>query len=220
MKSGMIAAFAAAMFVATLGSADAHVVVDISQFGKNVVVTGSGTIDLTDPTFFANAGGVADMDPADGNLTVATGSGYGDLYVIATGSASFGTGKNIGASSSSGDFFGVIGPVVSEANAPLLIVPDLYVSGSQLSGSSTYDGATLASLGATPGTYVWTWGSGSHADSMTVVIGAVVPEPSTWAMMAVGFAGLGFAGYRSARRTTAALVTVSEGRAAPCLRQN
>jgi len=26
-----------------------------------------------------------------------------------------------------------------------------------------------------------------------------VPEPSTWAMMAIGFAGLGFAGYRKAR---------------------
>ena len=29
--------------------------------------------------------------------------------------------------------------------------------------------------------------------------GAVVPEPSTWAMMLLGFAGLGFAGYRRAR---------------------
>jgi hypothetical protein len=27
-----------------------------------------------------------------------------------------------------------------------------------------------------------------------------VPEPSTWAMMLVGFAGLGFAGYRASRR--------------------
>src|SRR3984957_15162086 len=30
--------------------------------------------------------------------------------------------------------------------------------------------------------------------------GAVVPEPSTWAMMLLGFAGLGFAGYRQARK--------------------
>jgi len=27
-----------------------------------------------------------------------------------------------------------------------------------------------------------------------------VPEPSTWAMMLLGFAGLGFAGYRRAKR--------------------
>ena len=27
-----------------------------------------------------------------------------------------------------------------------------------------------------------------------------VPEPSTWAMMILGFAGLGFAGYRKSRK--------------------
>jgi hypothetical protein len=30
--------------------------------------------------------------------------------------------------------------------------------------------------------------------------GSVVPEPSTWAMMLLGFAGLGFAAYRQARK--------------------
>jgi hypothetical protein len=34
--------------------------------------------------------------------------------------------------------------------------------------------------------------------------GSVVPEPSTWAMMLIGFAGLGFAGYRHTRRASAA----------------
>jgi hypothetical protein len=32
------------------------------------------------------------------------------------------------------------------------------------------------------------------------VSGSVVPEPSTWALMLLGFAGLGFAGYRQARK--------------------
>ena len=31
------------------------------------------------------------------------------------------------------------------------------------------------------------------------------PEPSTWAMMVLGFAGLGFAGYRSSRKTAGAV---------------
>lgn len=34
--------------------------------------------------------------------------------------------------------------------------------------------------------------------------GSVVPEPSTWAMMLLGFGGLGFAGYRHARRAAQA----------------
>jgi hypothetical protein len=38
-------------------------------------------------------------------------------------------------------------------------------------------------------------------DSFTVTVG--VPEPSTWAMMLLGFAGLGFAGYRRSRKTVA-----------------
>jgi hypothetical protein len=33
-----------------------------------------------------------------------------------------------------------------------------------------------------------------------------VPEPSTWAMMLLGFAGLGFMGYRAAAKRQAALV--------------
>jgi hypothetical protein len=35
------------------------------------------------------------------------------------------------------------------------------------------------------------------------VYGARVPEPSTWAMMLIGFAGLGFAGYWASRKSAA-----------------
>ena len=41
----------------------------------------------------------------------------------------------------------------------------------------------------------------------TFVIGGVVeavPEPSTWALMLLGFAGLGYAGYRRTREPRAA----------------
>jgi hypothetical protein len=37
-----------------------------------------------------------------------------------------------------------------------------------------------------------------------LIRGGETPEPSTWAMMLIGFAGLGFAGYRRAKRNSAA----------------
>jgi PEP-CTERM motif len=45
---------------------------------------------------------------------------------------------------------------------------------------------------------------GSGGFGFDLAIGGAVPEPSTWAMMLVGFAGLGFAGYRPTRRSAAA----------------
>ena len=44
--------------------------------------------------------------------------------------------------------------------------------------------------------------NGSGGFGFDLAVGGAVPEPSTWAMMLVGFAGLGFTGYRS-RRTRA-----------------
>src|SRR5205085_7185414 len=43
-----------------------------------------------------------------------------------------------------------------------LIVPTGYVSGTALSDTATYSGRTFATLGVTPGTYVWTWGTGAN----------------------------------------------------------
>ena len=42
---------------------------------------------------------------------------------------------------------------------------------------------------------------GSGGFGFDFALGGAVPEPSTWGMMLVGFAGLGFAGHRSTRRS-------------------
>jgi hypothetical protein len=41
---------------------------------------------------------------------------------------------------------------------------------------------------------------GFHGFLLTPVSAAAIPELSTWAMMLAGFAGLGFAGYRRAKK--------------------
>jgi PEP-CTERM motif len=45
--------------------------------------------------------------------------------------------------------------------------------------------------------------SATLLDSVGGGVTATAPEPSTWAMMVLGFAGLGFAGYRKARKAGA-----------------
>ena len=44
--------------------------------------------------------------------------------------------------------------------------------------SSTWTGASFASLAITPGTYVYTGGNGADVDSVTVNIKAVAPHPA------------------------------------------
>jgi len=71
-------------------------------------------------------------------------------------------------------------------------VPTGYDSGDALSDSLTFNNATFASLGVTPGTYVWTWGTGLPNQNFTLVIGGVgVPDGgSTVSLLGCGLLGL------------------------------
>jgi hypothetical protein len=105
-----------------------------------------------------------------------------NIFTGLTGPTSFGSGGATSPDSSSGDVVGLFG--ASEA----LTLPQGYVSGTALSDTAQYNNATFSSLGATPGTYEWTWGTGAHADSFTLQIGTVsaVPAPA----LGSGMAGL------------------------------
>ena len=48
-------------------------------------------------------------------------------------------------------------------------MPQGYVSGAALSDSMTFNNATFASLGVTPGTYVWSWGTGLANQNFTLI---------------------------------------------------
>jgi hypothetical protein len=79
-----------------------------------------------------------------------------------------------------------------------LLVPQGYASGAALSDSMTFNNATFASLGVTPGTYVWTWGDGAN-QNFTLQIGLVgvpgVPDGGSTVSL-LGCALLGLAALR------------------------
>jgi hypothetical protein len=54
-------------------------------------------------------------------------------------------------------------------------VPTGYVSGSALSDMAIYSGTTLAQLSATPGTYVWTWGTAANQNFTLQIEPAILP---------------------------------------------
>jgi hypothetical protein len=77
------------------------------------------------------------------------------------------------------------------------------------SNASNFDLLTL-NKGLLQGSYVVAFLDSSNATANSGAIFETgrmpsTPEPSTWAMMLLGFAGLGFAGYRKARGARAAL---------------
>jgi hypothetical protein len=191
------AALGAAMLVG-LSVAQAGYVVDLTEQGGNVVATGSGEIDLTDLTLSTSVGSKAGLNPSVPDITTGPAAiTPGEAYTGFSGPSNFGGGGPTVADSGSGDSVGIV------ASINWLVVPMGYVSDGPLSDTATYDSATFASLGVTPGVYKWTWGTGVHADTFTLVIGTVVPESSTWAMMLLGIAGLCFVGYRRTRRGAA-----------------
>lgn len=167
--------------------AHAAYVFDIQEVGSNVISSGSGSFNITALTLVST--GVASSNIWPNQATVQIGFGLTNEYHGIFGPASFGSGGLAFRSFLSGPSVG-LSSFYGDIN-----VPDGYVSGTLLSGSTaTYLNQTFASLGLTPGVYSYSWGTGDNADTAIVRIGtnSAVPEPTTWAMMLVGFGAIGF----------------------------
>jgi hypothetical protein len=173
-------------------SAQAAFVATFEEVGPDVVESGEGTLDLS---ALERVGGIftkSFVTPNEPSYVVGADGAFGAIYQGAlSGPASWGPGSNTFTKTTSGDLVALV-PSSEE-----ILVPDEYAGG-QLSQSAIFLSASFASLGLTPGAYVYSWGTGDHADTFTIEVGgeSPVPEPSTWAMMLIGFAGLGYAAVR------------------------
>jgi hypothetical protein len=159
----------------------------LKEVGNNVVANGSGPINLTGLIFHGTATIGAGVFPSLGIInTGPTSAPFIDLYIGLTGPTGFGSGGIASADTGRGDF------VVMQGYQSLLAVPHGYVSNTALSSSSTYNNATFDSLGVTPGTYVWSWGTGLPGQNFTLIIGgAGVPDGgSTVSLLGFGLLGL------------------------------
>ena len=168
--------------------------VTLQQMGANVVANGSGAINLTGLTFFLPCIDYTARIWAGGGVIITGppgGSGDVDLYTGFTGPTSFGSGFFFFPNTGSGDIVGID----AQGFGGLLAVPPGYLSGAALSDSMTFNNATFASLGVTPGTYVWTWGARANQNFTLVIGGAGVPDAGSTVSL-LGCALLGLAAVR------------------------
>lgn len=172
MRKACLAVFGLSLALAAT-DASAAVLFSFVESGGDVVGTLSGSLDL---------GGAVLLDPAqpslgDPGLIPAIGGLYngnaaGDWYLI-SGPADFGLGGPAPASSSTGSLF--------QLNQAILNLPAGYVSGAPLAGELSFAGATFATLGVTPGDYVFALEGASAGDNAITVRftpEAVVPLPA------------------------------------------
>nr|WP_296019776.1 hypothetical protein [uncultured Acidovorax sp.] len=166
MKTPHSLAAAAALLLT--GSAHAAYTAYIYESSGNVLASGSGSLNLAGTVGAGVGATVALMAPTFGLLHTGV-AGSADRYANIVGPVAFGPGALVPASSSSGDLVGIRG-VVGE-----FFVPTGYVSGAPLSSSAVWNATTIAALGLTPGSYVWTWAG----DTFTVNVGAPPPGPAS-----------------------------------------
>ena len=166
------------------------------ESGGDVIASGSGSLNVT-ALAPAGSGPLLPIIIPGAALVFTGPAGTGNAYAGISGPSTLGAGFGVfPATTASGDIVGLDGGMFPG----FVFTPASYVSGSPLATSATWPATTLAGMDLTPGTYTWTWGTGSSADSYTIHVGVTppstaIPTLSEWGRVAllVLMAGVGFA---------------------------
>jgi hypothetical protein len=158
----------------------------VSQVGNDVVLSGTGSVNLTGLTLGGEEFLGIPNTIAPGQIII--GSLIGCEYftgLMGSYNAPFASGSSL-AQGDTGPGFGIDNALEE------LLLPVGYVSNADLDSSSTYDNTTITALGLNPGIYSWSW-AGGGVDLIILSSssgGTTVPEPSTLATLALPLAAL------------------------------
>lgn len=183
-RSAVITTLACAVFCAP---APAGFSITIEEIGSDVVLSGSGSLDLS--LWGPPSAGLNTQDPFIDSAGLLTASNGAMLHAYADEPASFSgpgvialDGGGIPASSWSGDpllFFWA-------TNAAQIHVPLGYSFGAPLTTGMVFENQSLASLGLEIEIYLWTWDTKDGGSDFYSI--SVLPTPGALAML--GAAGL------------------------------
>jgi hypothetical protein len=140
--------------------------VTITEVGPDVVWSGSGSFNLTDLTLVGSQMISAGFNGNNAIWAIGPSASADQYSGITSFPSTFGS-TSIPVSSTIDSTFGILtfGP-----SGRMLLVPSGYTSNTFISGKATYSTQTIAGMGLTPGTYVYSWGSGPNADQITMII--------------------------------------------------
>ena len=209
-------ALAAGVLLAVPASAPAAIVLTLQEVGTDVVLsTPGGSINqsslVTPGTGSSSAsGGLLASFPSTSEVLLAVGSvpaatspalSYTTYtFTAISGPTSIGIlPVAVPATRSNGDLFGFI---LDPGSASGLYLPDGANLGALGQGGSTFTNTNLTTLGIAAGTYVWTIGTNSTTDTITlnVIGGASVPESASLLVPAMAISALGLVQLRRRSR--------------------
>ncbi|MEM9268633.1 MAG: hypothetical protein AAGA78_06820 [Pseudomonadota bacterium] len=193
IKTAFCSLIAAASLSTFAPAAEAAVVISVSETAGDTTFLIEGSIDTDATTLIAPSTSFDTLGFFSPNRQVTSLTDLVPINIFSVASAPGPFGPNLAlptnATSRSGDEF-----AVTDID---FVLAQSYVSGSSLSSSLFFQGATINSLGLISGSYVWTLaGSG---DTITLEVPAAVPLPPAVALILAGLGALTVIGVRKPR---------------------